>query len=346
MGGIDTGQGFTTMMTQIAAEEMDTPMEKIHVRGRELGRPVYDVGGISSRQTFNTGNAVRLALIDLKKQIFDLVHKMGEAPEALRYSNGGIYGSDSSEPLLHISDLFCDHRSYWGGYSGPTELLQTIPGGGELVGKAVWVVKSTPMDPRDSRLLVENTTEQEVRINAFYTPAAAAAEVMVNIGTGEVRVVRLFCSVDGGKIMNPTLAEGQMEGAACMAVGAALMEEMYRDGVLLGKCFRDYLVPTAADMPRAENFKVFFVESPQPDGPYGAKGLAEVAIVPVPAAIANAVSMATGHRVKDIPITPERVLEALRGVKSEEKAVFCFSRPLGEIAPKETGQARGLYQIT
>lgn len=345
VGGIDTGQGFLTMMTQIAAEEMNTPMDKIHIRMRSLGRSVYDVGGISSRQTFNTGNAVRLALVDLKKQIFDLVHQLGEAPEELRYADGVIYPANGSEPLLRLSDLFCDHRSYWGGYSGPRELLQTIPGGGELVGRAVWVVKSTPMDPRDSRLLVEDNSE-EVRVNAFYTPAAAAAEVMVNIGTGEVRVKRLFCAVDGGKIMNPTLAEGQVEGAACMAVGTALMEEMYRDGALLGKCFREYPIPTAADMPTTENFKIFFVESPQPDGPFGAKGMSEVAIVPVPAAIANAVADATGKRVAAIPITPDRVLEALRGGETEGKAVFCFPRALGEIAPKESGQARGLYQIT
>lgn len=346
VGGIDTGQGFATTMSQIAAEEMATPMNKIHVRMRSLGRPVYDVGGISSRQTFNTGNAVRLALVDLKKQIFDLVHQLGEAPEELRYADGAIYPAAGSEPLLKLSDLFCDHRSYWGGYSGPRELLQTIPGGGELVGKSVWVVKSTPMDPRDSRLLVEETSEQEVRVNAFYTPAAAAAEVMVNVGTGEVRVTRLFCAVDGGKIMNPTLAEGQVEGAACMAVGAALMEEMYRDGDLLGTSFREYAIPTAADMPTIENFKIFFVESPQPDGPFGAKGMSEVAIVPVPAAIANAVADAIGKRVAAIPITPDRVLRALRGEGAEAKTVFCFPRALGEIAPKESGQARGLYQIT
>lgn len=346
VGGIDTGQGFATTMTQIAAEEMDTPMDKIHVRMRSLGRPVYDVGGISSRQTFNTGNAVRLALVDLKKQIFDLVHQVGEAPEELRYSDGVIYPANGSEPLLQLSDLFCDHRSYWGGYSGPRELLQTIPGGGELVGKAVWVVKSTPMDPRDSRLFVEDASEEEVRVNAFYTPAAAAAEVMVNIGTGEVRVVRLFCAVDAGKVMNPTLAEGQVEGAACMAVGAALMEEMYSDGALLGTCFREYLIPTAVDMPTRENFKIFFVESPQPDGPFGAKGMSEVAIVPVPAAIANAVADATGKRITTIPITPDRVLQALTAGESEGKVKFCFPLSLGEIAPKESGQARGLYQIT
>lgn len=327
VGGMDTGQGFFTVMSQIAAEEMDTPMEKIRVRGRELGlSPIHDAGALSSRQTFNTGNAVRLALADVKKKIFASVHTSGEAPQDLRYSNGAIYAPEVSEPLLRISDLFKDHRSY----PGRRKLLRTLSDGGELVGKAVWVVEPTPMDPRDSRFMEENP-HTEPRLNPFYTPAAVAAEVMVNVETGEVRVVRLFCAVEGGKIVNPSLAEGQVEGAACMGLGAALMEEMYKDGVIRARGFIDYPLPTTADVPTAENFKLFLLESPQPDGPFGAKGVGEAALVVVPGVIANAVSAAIGRRVKDIPVSPERVLEAMAGGASKEEAAFCFSRPLVEL---------------
>ena len=327
VGGMDTGQGYFTAMTQIAAEEMDTPVEKIRVRGRELGlTPIHDSGALSSRQTFNTGNAIRLALIDLKKKLFALVHKSGEAPQDLRYSNGAIYAQGISEPLLRISDLFKDRRSY----PGRRKLLRTLSDGGELVGKAVWVVEPTPIDPRDSRFLGEDP-KKEPRLNPSYTPAAVAAEVMVNVETGAVRVIRLFCAVEGGKIVNPILAEGQVEGAACMGLGAALMEETYKDGVVRAHGFIDYPLPTTMDIPTAENFKLFLLESPQPDGPFGAKGVGEASLVVVPGAIANAVSAAIGRKVKVIPITPERVLAALAGGESKEETVFCFSRPLVEL---------------
>lgn len=327
VGGMDNGQGFTTVMTQIAAEEMDTPMEKIRVRGPELGRaPVHDAGALSSHQTFNTGNAVRLALIDLKKQIFDLVYKTGEAPQELRYSDGAIYAAGGTEPLLRLSDLFRD----FGGYPRSRKLLRNLQGGGELVGRAIWRIEQTPIDPRDGA--AAEGFAGETRINGFYTPAAAAAEVMVNVETGEVRVVRLLCAAEGGRIVNPSLAEGELEGAACMGMGAALMEEMYKGGALRARGFIDYPIPTTADIPRLENFKLFLLESPHPEGPFGAKGLGEVAIVVVPGAIANAVSRATGRKFTEIPLTPERIVEALRDKRSEEQVVFCFSRPLREIA--------------
>jgi CO/xanthine dehydrogenase Mo-binding subunit len=152
-----------------------------------------------------------------------------------------------------------------------------------------------------------------IRVNSFYTPAAAVAEVEVNRETGEVRILRLFCAADGGKIINPLLAEGQVEGAAAMAVGMALMEEMqFSAGRLLNGDFRDYKIPAAPDMPTIDNFKVFWVESPHKEGPFSAKGLAEVAIVPVPAALANAIYNAIGVRVKELPITAEKIQRALK----------------------------------
>ena len=154
---------------------------------------------------------------------------------------------------------------------------------------------------------------------------------MVNVETGAVRVIRLFCAVEGGKIVNPILAEGQVEGAACMGLGAALMEETYKDGVVRAHGFIDYPLPTTMDIPTAENFKLFLLESPQPDGPFGAKGVGEASLVVVPGAIANAVSAAIGRKVKAIPITPERVFAALAGGESKEETVFCFSRPLVEL---------------
>jgi CO/xanthine dehydrogenase Mo-binding subunit len=345
VGAMEVGQGHRSAMSQIVAEELKTPVEKIHVYTGERGRWVHDGGAISSRQTFNTGNAVWLAVRDLKAKIVaaaaaELVKK----PEDLEYANAKIFIKGQDEPVLDLSALF-GGGSYYGPYRGPIEYLHTNRKGEEFIGRGTWTVRSIPLDPTTGVPLVEGATASgarqaaqsgaataawsaggapnrdpgarpypgDIRVNSFYTPAAAVAEVDVNVETGEVRILRLFCAADGGKIINPLLAEGQVEGAAGMAVGMALMEEMqFSDGRLLNGDFRDYKIPAAPDMPTIDCFKVFWVESPHKEGPFSAKGLAEVAIVPVPAALANAISNAVGIRVKELPITAEKIQRALK----------------------------------
>lgn len=348
VGAIEQGQGLRSAMTQIVAEELKTPVDKIHVYTGERGRWVHDVGAISSRQTFNTGNAVWLAVRDLKAKILNAASSelRSKKPEELNYVNGKIFVEGESEPALKLSDLF-GGGSYYGPYRGPIEYLHTNRKGEEFIGRGTWSVRSIPLDPTTgvpllegasatgSRLTAETTVAApawraaeavkgqpgsdkgddggNIRVNSFYTPAAAVAEVEVNSETGEVRILRLFCAADGGKIINPLLAEGQVEGAACMAVGMTLMEEMqYDEGRLVNGNFKDYKIPAAPDMPFADSFKVFWIESPHKEGPFSAKGLAEVAIVPVPAALANAIYNAVGVRVKELPITAEKICRALR----------------------------------
>jgi CO/xanthine dehydrogenase Mo-binding subunit len=331
-------------MSQIAAEELKTPVEKIHVYTGERGRWVHDGGAISSRQTFNTGNAVWMAVRELKAKIVAAAAaELVKRPEDLDYADAKIYVKGDDKPVLELSALF-GGGSYYGPYRGPIEYLHTNRNGEEFIGRATWSVRSIPLDPTTGVPLVEGATAigareaalsgaatpawsaggaasrgagaganpGNIRVNAFYTPAAAIAEVEVNAETGEVKILRLFCAADGGKIINPLLAEGQVEGAAAMAVGMALMEEMqFADGRLLNGDFRDYKIPAAPDLPTIDNFKVFWVESPHKEGPFSAKGLAEVAIVPVPAALANAIYNAVGLRVKELPITAEKIQRAL-----------------------------------
>jgi CO/xanthine dehydrogenase Mo-binding subunit len=143
-----------------------------------------------------------------------------------------------------------------------------------------------------------------------YTPhfvtGAQLAEVLVNLETGEVRVVRVVAAHDAGRAINPLDARGQIEGAIVMGLGAALMEE-YIPGGSTG--FRDYYVPTAKSAPEIE---VILVEVPSFQGPYGAKGLAEPAMLAPTPAIINGVSRAIGARIRELPATPERVLRAIR----------------------------------
>ncbi|HEX6985484.1 MAG TPA: molybdopterin cofactor-binding domain-containing protein, partial [Planctomycetaceae bacterium] len=149
------------------------------------------------------------------------------------------------------------------------------------------------------------------RASAFWFLSAAGAEVEVDTRTGKVRVVRAITAVDVGKAINPRQCWLQNEGSMLTALGSALFEEMQFDnGQPVNASFLDYMLPSMEDFP--ESFESRLVESPHPDGPFGAKGMGEAALGPVAPAIGNAVANALGGvRVRDLPLRPERILDAL-----------------------------------
>ena len=128
--------------------------------------------------------------------------------------------------------------------------------------------------------------------------------------TGKVNVIDYYAVHDSGKIVNPIMAEGQVQGGVAQGIGYALTEELVvKDGKILNPNLTDYLIPSIKDVPE---IKVYFVEAVYPEGPFGAKGLGEPCLMPVAAAIANAVRNATGVRITKIPMTPEKVYFALK----------------------------------
>jgi CO/xanthine dehydrogenase Mo-binding subunit len=149
--------------------------------------------------------------------------------------------------------------------------------------------------------------------SAFWFLSAAGAEVEVDTRTGKIRVVRAVAAVDAGKAINPRQCWLQNEGSMLTALGSALFEEMQFDnGQPVNASFLDYMLPSMEDFP--ESFRSMLVETPHPDGPFGAKGLGEAALGPVAPAIGNAVANALGGvRLRDLPLRPERVLGALDG---------------------------------
>jgi CO/xanthine dehydrogenase Mo-binding subunit len=135
-------------------------------------------------------------------------------------------------------------------------------------------------------------------------------EVEVDPATGKVEVLKVAAAHDLGRVLNPLNCEQQIEGAVVTGVGTALMEELtLKDGRVLNPNFRDYRIPTAMDSPPVTSL---FVEAPHQDGPFGAKGVGEPALAPTAPAIGNAVYDAIGVRIKDLPLTPEKILKALR----------------------------------
>jgi CO/xanthine dehydrogenase Mo-binding subunit len=191
--------------------------------------------------------------------------------------------------------------------------LFTPQDAGEIVATADYRANSIPDDPKTGQI-DPALAQQGKRFMAFYAYTAKAVEVAVNIETGEVKVLRCHGAIDLGKAINPKSCEQQSEGGMAMGIGSALYEEtLMEDGRILNPSFTDYRVPLATQMPINQNMNSTFVESaPHKDGPFGAKGFAEGVVTGMEPAIASAVYNAVGVRIRELPITPEKVLRALR----------------------------------
>ena len=290
VGTVEVGQGSDTVMAQIAAEELSIPVEQVEVLHSDTDVVPYDLATASSRSTFHVGRAVQLAAQDVKRQLAcRAAIDYQISPEDVIFENQTIRtrGDALPEPLSYGEFL----RQSFG------------MNGGNVVGSGT--VKTST-----------ETKDGEHQTSAFWFAGAGAAEVEVDRETGMVRVLRLVLGTDAGKALNPLSCDQQVRGGAINGLGQALGEEMvYQDGLLINPNFFDYNLPRFVEMP--EEIVSVIVERRHPEGPFGAKGVAETSIIPVPPAIANAIEDAVGVRIKDLPITPERVLEALR---EKEKA--------------------------
>ncbi len=284
IGSTDLGQGCKTVLAQMAAEELGVHYEQVNVLNADTDAGPLCLGSFASRVTLIAGNAVVGAAREAKGILFELAAKDLEAPiKDLVAEEGKIFVIGSPDKSVAISNL-----------AGKSPLI---------VGRGTYVPAPAAPDPKTGAW------------NAFHTLAwgAVLAEVEVDTETGEVDLLRLVCSFDAGKAINPQLVEGQIEGGAGMAQGQAMMEQWqpyYPSLDWQPTNLRDYMIPTAVDVPDVES--VIF-ECPSADGPYGAKGIGEItANVPTPA-IASAINKAIGVWINEIPITPEKILRALEG---------------------------------
>jgi CO/xanthine dehydrogenase Mo-binding subunit len=291
------GQGVNTVMAQIAAEEFGISPDGVDIVFSDTAMtPYFGHGSTSSRTTFNLGNAVRQACAAAKKEIFERAAARLEAPpEIMALNNMEVYIARHPDKKIKVRDLF------------------TPDDAGEIPGSADYKADCIPDDPKTGQLDPE-LARQGKRFMAFYAYTAKAVEVAVNTETGEVRILRCHAAIDLGKALNPKNCEQQSEGGMAMGIGSALYEEtLMANGRILNPSFTDYRVPLATQMPLNENMKSILIESaPHKDGPFGAKGFAEGVVTGMEPAIANAVYNAVGVRIKELPITPEKVLMAFR----------------------------------
>ena len=285
-GATEIGQGSETVLAMIVAETLGVPLERVEVVNSDTAVKPWDVGAHASRTTFIAGNAARLAAEKLRTDMLTLAAEQLETPaERLAVRDGWVFVRD--EPARR--------RAY-----------DQIVRAGHLREQGRPLVAEAFYDPPTAML------DKDLRgnVSATYGFAAQAALVDVDEATGKIEVVKLASAHDVGRALNPLAAEGQIHGGIHMGLGYALSERLVvADGQVLTQSFMDYAILKAEDMPR---LAVRFIETVDVEGPFGAKGLGESGVIPVSAAVANAVHAAIGIRFRELPITPAAVSAALR----------------------------------
>jgi CO/xanthine dehydrogenase Mo-binding subunit len=277
-GCAELGQGSTTILAQIAAEVLGLAPEAIRMVVADTKCTTNAGATSASRQTYISGNAVKDAAEKLADVLLtEAVNKLKVPKTALRLGSG--YISEVNDPDNKVNFAWLAQRLHkkglpltWNGFFDP---------------------ETVPLDPETGKGVPYAT----------YAFACQLALVIVDVLTGEVEVKKIIAAHDVGKAIHPENVKGQICGGVAMGMGFALMEEFVPGQTL---SFKDYLIPTCADMPE---IIPIIVESPEPTGPFGAKGVGEPALIPSAPAIINALSNALGKRIYQLPANLERVLE-------------------------------------
>jgi len=284
---VEMGQGSETTLGQIVAEELGIELHQVHIVQPDTDVTPYDTITAGSRSTYHMGNAVRMAAAKIKTELCEVVAaKLEVAPDDLIARNGRIVVAGLEERGMSVGEVF---------------LAKFGSLGTTIAAQAVCQPTSAYMDPE---------TGQSEKCTEYWFPSATAAEVEVDTETGQLKVLQLITVGDTGTAINPRHCEQQLLGAAVMHLGLTLYEEMiFDEGQLINGSLLDYQVASIKDMP--ESLRSIVVEVPHEDGPFGAKGVGETGALTVAPAIANAIEDAVGVRIRDLPITPEKILRAL-----------------------------------
>ncbi|PYO31541.1 MAG: hypothetical protein DMD86_12690, partial [Candidatus Rokuibacteriota bacterium] len=279
-GAAEIGTAALTGAAQVLAQELSIDLADVIVTSADTFSTPFDFGAQGSRTAFAVGNACRVAVDDLKRQLFALAAtQLGVEPEALALADKHVVADGRR---LSLADL--------------ARLSQQTGGG--LIAHGTFIAPPTPYDTK--------RVEGHV-YPAFHSPSfhAHAVDLSVDPETGEITIHRYVVAQDVGFALNPVAIEGQIEGGVAQGLGQALSEEIvYEGGRVLNPNLTDYKMPTTLDMPRVDSI---LVQHPSLVGPYGAKGVGEPPNIEPPAAVANAVAAATGLRITSLPITAEKI---------------------------------------
>lgn len=293
-GAVDIGQGSDTALAQMCAAGLGLSVDAVNLVAADTDASPYNSGTNASRVTYMVGRAVGQATEVVRQKMFKLAADMLECNESdLELRAGGIIGAEGTDHGVTFQQIAA--KSIW-----------FADGGGPVIGTGS-VMHNEPLDPKHTLLAGFVSFDN---VGAF-TFGAQVVEVEVDEVTGKVDVVEAWCAHDVGRAINPGAVEGQIQGGFVQGLGYALTEEMVWDGGrLINPNFQDYKIPCSLDVPFEIN--ALIVEQPDPLHPFGAKGIGEPPLIGAAAAIPNAIAAATGVRVRRLPVSPERMLRALR----------------------------------
>jgi xanthine dehydrogenase molybdenum-binding subunit len=287
-GATDIGQGSDTILTMMTAEILGVEPEQIRLTTSDTDTTLPCMGTFGSRVTFCAGRAVSQATDNLKEKILDQAAEILREPvDTLEMKKGKVFVSGSPEKEVAFSQI---------GAVSYSQKQKALTGTGYYDGPEI----APDFDPKS--------------YYAYPGPAMAfatqLAEVEVDPATGKVEVINFYAAHDLGKAINPIMAEGQIEGGAVMGFGWALSEEIkFDNGRIMNPNFHDYQIFTIKDIPKIVSI---LVEPEDPQGPFGAKGLGEPAMVCTAPAIINAIHDAVGVRIKDMPANSEKIFNGIK----------------------------------
>jgi 4-hydroxybenzoyl-CoA reductase alpha subunit len=298
----EIGQGSDTTFAMITAEALGVPLDSVRVASGDTDMGV-DLGAYSSRQTLMTGLAVKEAAEDVKRQVLAVLsQELGEPIEKMDIKKGMVVFENRDVDFSALRTRYIKEHRGWS--DNPDDLQLTFREASRIAflakGSIVGTGKYKPP------VLGGKFKGATVGTSPAYGCSAQIVEVSVDMETGKVTIEKMTDAHDCGRAINRTSVEGQMEGSLSMGLGEAMFEEVKFDdaGNVINSDLAEYKIATAVDMPP---IKAIIVESEEPNGPYGAKEVGEGAIMPTIPAILNAVYDATGVRIHELPLSPERV---------------------------------------
>ncbi len=294
IGATEMGQGMLTAISQIASEALNIPVDKIDIKVPDTDFTPYEWQSVGSRITYTCGTSVKRAAEDALGQIYLIASDLLETPqEDLTFDGKKVYSTKDPGIKATIREIADSCKKCTGeGIAGP------------IIGRGSFVpTNMTNLDPETG----------QGNPGLFYCFGATGVEVEVDPETGVIKILQLAAAIDAGQAVNPQLCISQLHGGTIMGLSTALYEEVKFDkGIMLNRNFTDYKISSIDNTPHIDSF---IIETPETNGPYGARGIGEQPMIAVAPAVANAVCDALGIEFNTFPLTPERVWKAIKDSK-------------------------------